>query len=203
MTPAQRSKFYFPAWAAAAKAHGWATPKSVLTVQRQTGWASPELDKVYQQIWDVALGVANYDHRAVSPKDFRRACHVIAIGQAKSANDLTNDECDRVVALFGLLADPTDLRAMMAWMSPNESRRRRILYWINHNCVESYVVAVAREKFGTDNFAALHYEHLRQLHMTLKNRPASRKSAISNLKSAIPAAKDSSDPSDQSDIHPF
>ncbi len=182
MTVKQRSRFYFPAWAAAARAHGWDSPRSIQSAQRQECWATPELNQLYQAIWAQAESMAAARHSShpshpsqVLPDDFRHACHVVAIGRSKSANDLTNDECERVVALFNLLADPNDLRALMAWQSPNEARRARIIYWIERNCVESYVVAVARDKFGTDNWQALHYEHLRQLHMTLRNRQHSRK----------------------------
>jgi hypothetical protein len=186
MTTAQRSRFYFPAWAAAARVHGWSTPRTILTAQRQPCWASPDLNPLYQRIWEAALQQAAARQASLPslesllsllPDDFRHACHLVAIGHPKSANDLTNDECDRVVALFNLLADPNDLRAVMAWTSPNEARRRRILYWIEHNCVESYVVAVCREKFGTDEPRSLRFEQLRQLHMTLKNRPAARRSS--------------------------
>ena len=175
MTAAQRSRYYFPAWAAAAAAHGWA--KRPTPASRQACFASPELNVLYQNIWELANFRAGEAARNLLPDDFRHACHQAAIGQDKSSADLTNDECERIVALFNLLADPSDLRAIMAWNSPNEARRRRMLYWITHNCVESYVVAVCREKFGTDDPAKLHFEHLRQLHMTLKNRRNAKRSA--------------------------
>lgn len=175
MTKAQACRFYFPAWNAAAKAHDWRTAGGRLIGQRQECWASPELNKVYQGIWNLAEHWARAEGRALRPDDFRHACHAQALGRDKSSSDLSNDETDRVVALFSLLTDPEDLRATMTWMSPDEGRRKRILWWINHNCVESYVVEVCREKFGTDEPATLHFSQLQQLHITLRNRPNARR----------------------------
>lgn len=175
MTKAQKCRFYFPAWSAAAKAHGWQSQGAVLQSQRQECWASPDLNALYQQIWSIALEWARRDGRAVKPDDFRHACHAVALGRDESSADMDNAELDRIVALFKLLADPDDLRAVMAWSSPNEARRKRLLWWIRHNCVESYVVAVCRQKFGTDEITGLRFDQLSQLHMTLRNRRNSRK----------------------------
>jgi hypothetical protein len=170
MTAKQRTRFYFPAWAAAARVHGWKTEGGRIIGQRQECWASPELNAVYQRIWNLAEHWAANDARALTPDDFRHACHVAALGRDASSANLGNDQVDKVVALFKLLADPDDLRATMAWMSPDEARRRRMLWWIRSNCVESYVVAVCREKFHTDEPAGLRFDQLSQLHMTLRNR---------------------------------
>lgn len=175
MTPAQRARFYFPAWAAAAQAHGWQSASTLAAAQRQECWASSELNKVYQAVWANAQVRAFNQARGLTPDDFRHACHAVALGRHKSANALTNDECERVVALFNLLANPDDLRAIMGWSSPNEARRKRMLWWIRHNCVESYVVAICREKFGVDEFRSLSFPQLSQLHMTLRNRRNARK----------------------------
>ncbi|MHC1762893.1 MAG: hypothetical protein AB9869_01115 [Verrucomicrobiia bacterium] len=181
MTPAQRARFYFPAWAAAAQAHGWQSQRSLLAAQRQECWASPDLNQIYQRIWSMAEEFARAEARATMADDFRHACHAVALGRDKSANDLSNDECERVVALFHLLANPDDLRALMAWSSPNEARRKRMLWWIRHNCVESYVVAICREKFGVDEFRSLSFPQLSQLHMTLRNRRNARKASVPSV----------------------
>jgi hypothetical protein len=177
VTPKQRTRFYFPAWNATAKAHHWRTSEGRLIGQRLDCWSNPKLNEVYQRIWNLAEQWAAAERRALRPDDFRHACHVVALGRDKSSANLTNDELDRVVALFGLLADPDDLRATMAWLSPNEARRKRMLWWIRNHCVESYVVAICREKFGADEPATLRFDQLHQLHMTLRHRPNARRSA--------------------------
>ncbi|ODU25014.1 MAG: hypothetical protein ABS95_01155 [Verrucomicrobia bacterium SCN 57-15] len=168
MTPRQQKALYFPAWRIAAANHGWTSSRPV-RVPRVAVFGGPEVNDLYQRIWTIAqekagpLTAPNADH-------FRRACHVIAIGQDKSSCDLTNAELDRVLALFKLLADPDDLAALMSWNNPDEERRKRILWWLKKECVESYVVEVCRQKFQTANWEALSFKQLQQLHMTLKNR---------------------------------
>lgn len=175
MTPKALSKYYFPAWQAAAKAHGWENRYTLLLAVRYEFWVSAGLDPVYQQIWRIAEQHAKEAHRATAPNDFRHACHLVALGKDKSSTTLTNDETDRVVALFKLLADPEDLDALLNWQNSTEPRRRRILWWIKHQCQESYVVAVCREKFGCDDPRSLDFGRLQQLHITLRNRPKARK----------------------------
>jgi hypothetical protein len=173
MTPAQRARYYFPAWNAAAKIHGW-TVHQVHSVHRQDTFGAAETNQIYQDIWHLAEEHARLNDRPLHPDDFRYACHFVVTGRYRSSNDLTNAQVERVVALFRLLTDLDDLGAMLAWNSPDQARRKRMLWWIRHNCVESYVVEICRSKFGPDDPAALNDAQLTQLHMTLKNRPAAR-----------------------------
>lgn len=169
MTAKQRERFYFPAWSQAAKARGWT--KGVMD-SAPMPTSSPAVNEILNDLYDFAEVTARAEHREIKPDDFRHACHFVALGRDMSCTDLTNDECEKVVALFRILADPDDLRAQMAWNSPKDARRRRMLWWIRHHCVESYVVEVCRNRFGHDEPANLTYDQLLQLHMTLKNRPA-------------------------------
>lgn len=169
MTKRQQTKLYFPAWHAAAAAHGWKAGKGQLIGERLECWGGPNMDDIYQRIWTIAEQRAGAACGPM-PDDFRHACHVVALGRDKSSYELDNKELDRVVALFRLLAEPDDLAATMTWLNPQEEQRKRMLWWIRNRCVESYVVAVAREKFGTDNWQALSCEGVKELHMTLKHR---------------------------------
>jgi hypothetical protein len=126
------------------------------------------------------------DPRLKTQDSLRHGCHLVALGKNKSSKSLTNPELDRLLALFRLLADPEDLGAMLAWNNPSEEARKRILYSINTHFVESYAAQVSREKFGTPDFETLPTPDLRQLHMTLKNRPNSRIAAFTPLQCTQP-----------------
>jgi hypothetical protein len=174
MTQRQQIGLYFPAWGKAAANHGW-NRRGV--GQRVDFFGnSPELNELYQRIWNIAEERAGThdSHRFLPPapgaEDFRHACHVVALGADKSSTQLTNAELDRILALFKLLADPDDLSATLAWNNPQEEKRKRMLWWIQNNCVESYVVEVCRQKFQTDDFESLSFKQLGQLHLTLKKR---------------------------------
>ena len=170
MTPAQQRRFYFPAWTAAARAHGWRMASGRCASHRLECWANPQSNEIYQRIGVLAAARATAEIRALSPDDFRHACHIVAIGHDKSSSDLTNAETDRIVALFRILAHPDSLAAAMAWHNPAAERRKRVMWYLSNRCVESYLVAVCRHKFGTDNWRGLDDRRLGQLHMTIKNR---------------------------------
>lgn len=174
MTAKQQRALYFPAWGKAAANHGWHKRGAAHRVA--FFGSAPELNDLYQRIWNIAEERAGThdSHRFLPPapatEDFRHACHIVALGVDKSSTQLTNAETDRILALFKLLADPDDLSATLAWNNPDEEKRKRMLWWINNNCVESYVVEVCRQKFQTDDLESLNFKQLGQLHMTLKNR---------------------------------
>ena len=177
MTARQQKALYFPAWNAAAKACGWNKKHSASSASSAVNHSSnPLLNDLHQRICTIARERAQAAGLSgPSGQEFRHACHIVAFGRDKSSADLSNAELDRILALFRLLADPDDLGAMLAWQSPAEGQRKRLLHFIRHECVESYVAEVCRQKFGTDNWQGLDTADLRQLHMTLKNRPAARR----------------------------
>jgi hypothetical protein len=166
MTEKQRYALYFPAWSQAAQNHGW-NRRGLST--RVPFFGNPQLNELYQRIWQIALERAQ-GTKGPSAEHFRHACHLVAFGEDKSSNQLNNQEVDRIVALFRMLANPDDLAATLAWSNPQEEKRKRMLWWIENNCTESYVIQVSREKFQTANWQALTFDQLTQLHMTLKNR---------------------------------
>jgi len=181
MTTKQLLALYFPAWNAAAKNHGWNTKAGRAPQTRVEFFGNHQVNGFYQRIWTIALERSG-PAREVSAEHLRHACHLVALGHDKSSHHLTNQELDRVLALFQLLADPDDFRATMAWSNPQEEQRKRMLWWLRNKCVESYIVEISRQKFGTDDWESLPFESLRQLHMTLHNRAkAQRAPAAINL----------------------
>lgn len=191
MTAKQLKGLYFPAWAAAWRA-----------LRSDPVFTSPDLRQLHARL--VQIAVARGSCRASLPQAdqadiHRHACHLLALGQDKSAKTLTNPELDRVLALFRLLANPDDLTAHLTWnqgsgtgASPDasSSTRQRILWWLRNKCVESYIVELSRERFGTKNWEALPFDQLQQLHMTLKNRAKSQCSRNLQVASAATIAGD-------------
>jgi hypothetical protein len=174
MTTNQQRRLYFPAWHNAAKNHGW--HRKGLAV-RVPFFGNAEINALYQRIVTIAEERQAVERSISGPcgEHYRHACHIVAFGKDISSSQLTNKQLDRILALFKLLADPDDLSATLAWHNPEDSARTRLLWFLRHKCIESYVVEICREKFGTDNWEALDYPELRQLHMTLKNRPRALK----------------------------
>jgi hypothetical protein len=173
MTELQRRRFYFPAWAAAFAAT-WEVDRG--TVVRRVGRSGALL----AQIEELALGLARPGR--VAADHLRHACHVAALGRDKSANDLTNAELDRVRALFGQLADPDDLTAVIAWEHPEQDARRRLEWAVAHSGFpEAYVRHVAGAKFGSAEWRSLPDGSLRQVLMTLKGRAQARRRKLAKV----------------------
>ncbi len=173
MTELQRKRFYFPAWHAAFAAT-WEVDRG--TVVRRAGRSGA----VLAQIEELALALARRGR--VAADHLRHACHVAALGRDKSANDLTNAELDRVVALFGTLRDPNDLSAVIAWEHPEQDARRRLEWAVGHcGFPEAYVRHVAGAKFGSADWRALKDPELRQLLITLKGRAQGRRQKLAQM----------------------
>ena len=112
--------------------------------------------------------------------------HVVALTQDKSSTDLTSKELDRVVAAFRLLADPDDFDAMMIWLHPENGVRDRQIWFIENRVVESYARKVCQSKFGTGDWHSLTNESVRDLVMTLKNRPSALKPSHTAKPAPVP-----------------
>lgn len=174
MTSKQQRYFYFPAWNQAALAHGWTLVKGRLTGRRQESWAHAEPAELYQRVWEAAYNLARAAHRAVTPEDLRHACHVVALGKDKSSTDMDNQETDRVVTLFRILADPDDLDAILAWTNPENSERKRYVASIRRRADFKYIDKLCRDKFSgiyiTPFYEDLPMPQLKQLYLTIRAR---------------------------------
>ncbi len=175
MTPAQHSRFYFPAWNRAASALGWKMLAGRLQAQELTVWtANKTAEALYHQIWQNARLLASKQHRAATAEDLRHACHIVALGKNLSSKDLSNKQCDRVVILFRILANPDDIDTILDYIHPENADRRRYVYSIQQLASFKYIDAIASDKFSavytTPFWEDLPINALRQLHMTLLSR---------------------------------
>ena len=164
---------YWRSWSAVVAKHGWRGKAAEMRAARPACWASPELNPILAGVWEFAERLAAQEHRALAADDLRRACSMVATGRLVSSKRLSNAELDRVLALFRLLAEPDNLAAVRAWFDSDGGERRRHLYVIRQS-PPAYVSAIARDKFGTTDLDRLTLEQLRQLSLTLRNRPAAR-----------------------------
>lgn len=90
-----------------------------------------------------------------------------AAARAKSSTTFSNAQLDKVLATFRAISHPADLHTQI---DKQHQPRKRLLWWIRHNCYEEYARALSLDKFHTEHWDTLPYEKLQQLHMTLKNR---------------------------------
>ena len=181
MTERQAKGSYWPAWGRVALAEGWRTERGRLVAQRPQSTGPDEMAQLRARIWDAAGGRARAGHHGIGPNDLRHGCHAVALGRDKSSLDLDNRELDRVVTLFRLLADPSDLDTMMAWLHPEIGERRRLVWSIKHLAPEAYINAIAKAKFAGQYewpyWEDLPVNSLRQLAMTLRARAGGKRMA--------------------------
>lgn len=123
MSPKQ-TPVYFRLWQAAWKAQ-WrlenGTPQILASASSEA-----------RQIDAIASRRARLQHRAPNLDDIRHATHVHAIGRDRSSKDLTQDEIDRVWALFRMLAAPEDLGAIIGVQNPQSQARLRTIHGLEH-----------------------------------------------------------------------
>lgn len=173
MTEAQKFHFYFPAWNACVRAHGWRKEKGRLvgaglsTLDPRP--STEELAKVLTFAHQRAITAG----RSVTTEDLRHAAHIVALGRDKSSADLTNAEVDRVVTLFKLLADPDNLSVRLDWdaylRGEDPGSVKRVEFYIR-KCPEAYVRSLSASLFGTRIWENLTVKQKARLSMTLANR---------------------------------
>lgn len=169
MTKSQ-TQLYWRSWALVVAAHDWRMEAGRLVGQRQEIWQGCDLNALYQDVWECAEHLASHGQRSVAADDLRHACTVIATGHQVSSRHMTNEQFDRVLALFRLLADPNNLNHMLAWENAEAGERRRQLHVITRNAPAAYVRAIARDKFGTSVLEDLNLKQLRELALTIRMR---------------------------------
>lgn len=168
MTPAQSRRLYFPAWHEAFKANWRKDRGSVIRLERS---ANPTLAS---QLEGIGGQWAHAAVRALQERDLRYAVHVVALGSAKDSQDLTNDQLDRVLARFRLLADPDNLAAVVAVDHPEKAARERLEWAVtNLGLPEAYIRQVSRQ-FGSAEWRDLDDSKLRGLIGKLRARAQSR-----------------------------
>jgi hypothetical protein len=188
VTIAQQKRFYFPAWNQCADRNDWVMVKGKLLATRPEAGGLAEADQLLQKIWTAADKIAREAHRAITATDLRHACHIVALGKDCSSHEMTNNQTDRVVNLFRLLANPDDIKAARAWSDPEEAERNRLTWSIKKMAPEAYISAICENRHDW-NYTAPFWEdlplaQLRQLAMTLRNRVANRKEPLTKSEPA-------------------
>jgi len=160
MTEAQRKRYYFPAWQAAAGRLGWRMRGGRLEADLAAQYteaqaeAAPEARSpgwdMRMQVIAIAEAQARQLHRAVTADDLRHACNLVASqGRVDGSDRLRHAEVTRAVQLFRLVADPDDLAAVTDWDEPDEAARRDLVRWMERQParrVEAYR-AIARNRW--------------------------------------------------------
>lgn len=147
MTDKQKFKLYFPLWRQACEANGWERAESRRQrVGNETGseWVSKVETFARQLAKSRDQGAAE---QGVTVDDLRHGAHICALGRDKSSKDFTNGDLDRVVSLFRLLIEPTDLDASMNLADPERGQAARIKHFIKHAAPFAYTDAICRGKF--------------------------------------------------------
>jgi hypothetical protein len=168
MTEAQHRRFYLPAWSACAKACQWNTQAGIWGPGRNT--ESMEDRELLARVLACAKQIAQREHRGPKTDDFRRACHIVAIGANKSSLDFTNDEVERVVALFRVLTDPLNLNWLADWADPLVAKKRNLIAAAKRKAPEAYVLAIMKDKYHTSLIEDLNIKQLQSLCFTLNKR---------------------------------
>ena len=188
MTPAQKFRLYFPAWHAVVKANGWHMEQRRLVID------GDRLGEEGRQVVAAARQRAACEFRGPVRDDLRHGAHVVALGGDKSSADLTNDELDRVLTLFALLADPQDLAARLRWdaylRGENPGAQERTDWFIQHAAPGAYARAIAADKFGTRQWENLDLGRKKNLAITLARRRANRERS---LPAGVPSADEDPD----------
>ena len=122
--------------------------------------------KLYWREWGAV-------HRARPDAD-RHALHLAALGYECSSKRFTNAEFDKVLAEFRAVSDPANLGAQLR---QQRQPKTRLLWKIEHEqraCLaiyvedaESYIMALARDKFRADALRHLTVAQLEHLRSTL------------------------------------
>lgn len=140
MTPAQRTRFYFPAWSDTCRALGWRMDRGRLVVDEA------RLNDHGRKVLVAAQTLAGKEQRAVTLDDLRYGAHIVSLGWPKSSAKFSNKEVDRVVSFFKLLQDDTNIAASMRLNNPAIAEREALVARIGKMNVPFAIIDGACEK---------------------------------------------------------
>ena len=170
MTPNQHKFFYLKHWTPCARACQWNTQAGIWGPGRAA--VSPEDAQRLAQVVAHAYQFAKAQHRGPKPDDFRHACHIIALGKNKSSLDFTNDEVERIVCLFRVLAAPDDLDAIMDWDDPARAKKKNLIVQAQAKAPEAYIATIVRDRYRRAGLDDLTIPQLLDLCRLLNQRKA-------------------------------
>lgn len=169
----RQHRWYLREWSRAWRKH-WAGTRQGEVIARPGRPAHP----LRETIVAIARQLAgrNPDDGRLTADCLRHACHVHALGRDHGSWQLTNRQLDKVVAVFRLLADDSDLKARMTLDAPaGMADQARVIHAIaNSGFAPAYVEAISRDKFATSNWRGLDPARQRQLLVTIKCRAMAR-----------------------------
>ncbi len=184
MTPKQ-NLYYWRLWGEACESRGWKMKKGILQQH-------PSESLQESEILQIAARRATANHRATTPDDLRHACHILAAGRDCSHTALKQGEIDKLIAIFKLLIDPTNIDAAIQQEHPALGEQRRIVHKIRQFAPEAYIDAICRAQFSADYVAPfwedLPISCLRNLSITISQRTAHwTKPIVQKLSAPTPA----------------
>lgn len=159
-----QQRLYIRRWIACVRANHWVMRKGRL-VENAVGVRSAEcgmrneFSEWHALVWTSAQQLALQQHRAVTAEDLRKGCHVVAFGSVKSSKDLTNQEFNRLLVLWGnerplheggmagLLIDPLDLASIAAWRDPEITERNSFVAFLRSKAHEGVLIRIAENAF--------------------------------------------------------
>lgn len=204
MSPAQK-QLYFRAVKTAMQAQGWtsvADCRAALAAYdsgQSPMWESPTLDKIRVDVLETAALRSEEQRRELTPEDLRHAVTEVALGRNVSSKKFTNADLDKILTLLRLLADPTNLKNIMAFEAGGAAGERKRHVHVITRARESYWQRIARDKFGHTDLDRLTLAELRQLSLTirtrLKNKDENRQSEAETRTPGDPASSFNLQPS--------
>lgn len=144
MTPAQRKRFYFPAWHDCAVANDWLMEDGCMLCDRH---ANEQLGEMHQKVWATADRIAHAQCRAVTPTDLRYACNAIVTGKTSSESLKLNWQVNQVVALFDHLRSPDDMEPLIRYLHPQLALKQGIIA-----CMERMLTDAVWQRICLDAF---------------------------------------------------
>ncbi len=168
MSPLQRDNFYLPAWTTCSRANNWHNLKALRLPPREP--QSPLDAELLGAVRGAADQLARAEHRGLRTNDFRYACHIVALKINCSSSILLNDQVQRVVELFRVLAEPLNVEAVLDWENPGRGKKRNLIKAAKAKAPEAYTRVILRDRFGGRGMDDLSIRELQQLCMTLNNR---------------------------------
>jgi hypothetical protein len=143
MTDAQRKRLFFPARNEACRRLGWRMSDGRLDLLIE------KLNNHSRRVVAAAVARADAEHRAAVLDDLRHGCYIVALGRDRQTNRLSNAEVDKVVSLFKLLVDDTDIAADQRLNNPEIAERECLVRKIHALRIpETVIDGVCKKAFA-------------------------------------------------------
>ncbi len=180
MTRAQAARLYWPAWRRTLTAAWLTTDDGFAPCRPGNPFARRTIEVAARLPSDGGVSAERLRYACNAIAQARRAEYLARLPEgavplnldrrAVSSRRLDSLGLDLVLTWWRLCADDTDLEAALYWSDPALLVRRRIERHLRV-AIEGYVAHLARQKFGTSDWTQLGDDELRQLYITLRNRP--------------------------------